>query len=58
MRIYLNKTENRITFIIKTGCYLELLSPEMTKLFGSTKSKKIKNKHDENVPHLEITYYN
>ena len=28
MRIYLNKTENRITFKIKTGYYLELLTPE------------------------------
>ena len=28
MRIYVNKTENRITFKIKTGYYLELLTPE------------------------------
>ena len=27
IRIYLNKTENRITFKIKTGYYLELLTP-------------------------------
>ena len=39
IRIYVNKIENRITFIIKTGYYLELLMPETIKLFGSTKCK-------------------
>ena len=29
--------------------------PEMAKLLGSTKSKTIKDKDGENVPHLEIT---
>ena len=28
LRIYINKIENRITFRIKTGYYLELLMPE------------------------------
>ena len=28
IRIYVNKIENRITFKIKTGYYLELLTPE------------------------------
>ena len=32
IRIYVNKIENRIRFIIKTGCYPELLTPEMMKL--------------------------
>ena len=41
VRIYINKTENRITFKIKTGYYLEFLSPEAMKL--------------KNVPYLEIT---
>ena len=27
IRIYINKIENRITFKIKTGYYLELLTP-------------------------------
>ena len=31
--------ENRITFKIKTGYYLELLTPEMIKLLGSTEIK-------------------
>ena len=55
MKIYVNKTENRITFKIKTGYYLELLTPKMMKLFGSTKSKITKNENGENVPHLKIT---
>ena len=32
MRIYINKIENRITFKIKTGSYLGLLTPETMKL--------------------------
>ena len=45
-----------ITFEIKTGYYLELLTPETKKLLGSTtKSKITKNENGENVPHLEIT---
>ena len=53
--VYLNKIANRITFKIKTGYYLELLTPETIKLLGSTKSKMNKDKNDENVPQLEIT---
>ena len=53
--IYVNKIENRITFKIKTGYYLELLTPETMKLFENTKSKLNKDKNGENVPHLEIT---
>ena len=52
--IYVNKIENRITFKIKTGYYIELLTPETMKLFGSTKSKINKDENGENVPHLEI----
>ena len=50
-----SKIENRITFRIKTGYYLELLTPETMKLLGSTKNKITKDKNGENVPHLEIT---
>ena len=46
---------NRTTLRKKTGYYLELLTPEVIKLFGSTKSKTTKDKNGENVPHLEIT---
>ena len=52
--MYVNKIENRITFKIKTGYYLELLTLETMKLLGSTKSKITKDKNGENVPHLEI----
>ena len=55
IRIYVNKIENRITFKIKTGYYLELLTPETMKLLGSTENKITKDKNGENVPHLEIT---
>ena len=54
IRIYVNKIENRITFKIKSGYYLELLTPETMKLLGSTESKITKNKNGENVPHLEV----
>ena len=53
IRIYLNKIENRITFKIKNGYYIELLTPEKMKLLGSTKSKITKDKNGENVSHLE-----
>ena len=54
IRIYVNKIENRITFKIKSGYYLELLTPETMKLLGSTESKITKDKNGENVPHLEV----
>ena len=52
--IYVNKIENRITFKIKNGYYLELLTPETMKLLGSPESKITKDKNSENVPHLEV----
>ena len=52
--MYVNRIENRITFKIKSGYYLELLTPETMKLLGSTESKITKDKNGENVPHLEI----
>ena len=54
IRMYVNRIENRITFKIKSGYYLELLTPETVKLLGSTESKITKDKSGENVPHLEI----
>ena len=53
--IYINKIENRIMFKVKTGYYLELLTPETMKLIGNTKSKITKDENSENVPQLEIT---
>ena len=54
IKIYVNKIENRITFKIKTGYYLVLLTPETMKLLGSPETKVTKDKNFENVPHLEI----
>ena len=53
--IYINEIENRITFKIKTGNYLELWTPETMKLLRSTKSKITKDENGENVSHSEIT---
>ena len=54
LQIYVNKIENRVTFKIKDGHSLELLTPETMKLLRSTKNKITKDKN-ENVPHLKIT---
>ena len=54
IRMYINRIENRITFKIKNGYYLELLTPETMKLLRTTESKITKDKNGENVPHLEI----
>ena len=37
IRIYISKIQNRITFKIKTGYFLKLLTPEIMKLLESTK---------------------
>ena len=55
VQINLIKIENRITFKIKDGYTLELLTPETMKLLGSTKNKRTKDKNGENIPHLETT---
>ena len=53
--IYVNKIENKVTFKIKNGYSLELLSSETMKLLGSTENEITKDKNGEDVPHLEIT---
>ena len=55
MQIYVNNIENRITFKIKNGYSLELLTPETMELLGSTENKITKDQSSENVPHLETT---
>ena len=55
VKTYVNKIENRITFKIKNGYNLELLTPETMKLLGSTENRITKDKKGEYVPHLEIT---
>ena len=44
-----------VTFKIKNGYILEILTPETMKLLGSTGNKITKDKNGENVPHLKIT---
>ena len=51
--IYVNKTENRITFKIKTRYFFEPLTPKTMKLLGSTKCKITVDENGKNVPHLE-----
>ena len=53
VQIYVNKIENRITFNIKDGYSLELLTPETMKLLGTTEKKITEDKNGEN--HLVIT---
>ena len=36
IQIYINRIQNRVTFNIESGCYLELLMPETMKPLGST----------------------
>ena len=55
IKIYVNKIEIRVTFKIKTGHYLELLTLETMKLLGNTRSKITQNKNSGNMPYLEIT---
>ena len=55
VQIYVNKIKNRITFKIRSGYSLELLTAETMKLLGSIENKITKDKNGENVPHLEIT---
>ena len=49
IQIYINKIEKQNHFQIKTGYYLELLTPERMKLLGSTKGKITQNENGENV---------
>ena len=44
IEIFVSKNENRITFKIKNGYYLELLTSETIKLLGSTESTKLEEK--------------
>ena len=55
VQIYVNKIENRVTFKIKDGYSIELLTPETKKLLGRTENKITRVKNGENVRHIEIT---
>ena len=45
--MYVNKIENRVTFKIKNGYSLELLTSETMKLLGSTENKITKDKNSQ-----------
>ena len=47
IHIYVNKIKNRITFKIKNGYSLEILTKETMKLLGSTKNKITKDKKEK-----------
>ena len=49
INIYINKINNRQAFRIKHKYQLELKTPEITKLFGSTKKLIEKTKNGENL---------
>ena len=53
IRIYVNQIENRITFKMKTGYYLEFFTAETMKLLRSTKIKITINENGGNIPHLQ-----
>ena len=55
IRIYVKKIENRITFKLKTGYYLEISTRETMKLLRSTKIKITKDENCEIVRYLENT---
>ena len=55
LQIYVNKIENRVTFKIKDGYSVELLTPETMKLLGRTENKITKEKNGEDVLHFETT---
>ena len=56
MKIYVSEIEKRITFEIKKGYSLELVTPETMKLLGSTENKITEDKNGENLPKLEIAF--
>ena len=55
IRIYVNKIQNRIIFRIKAGYFLEILTSETMKFFGSSKGKATNDKSSKDVSHWEIT---
>ena len=56
--MYINKVGKINTFKIKTGYYLEILTPATMKVLGNLEALKViqlRKKIGENVPSLEIT---
>ena len=55
LEIYINRIENRITFKLKAGWSLELMTRGTQKLLGSKEGKITTTKNGELVPEMEIT---
>ena len=55
VELYPNRINNRIVFKIKTGCKLQLLTPETMRLLESTKKVVDQDKNGKDVPKLEST---
>ena len=55
VQIYVNKIENRLTFKIKNGYSLELLTSETMKLLGGAENEITKDQNGENVSHVGTT---
>ena len=54
VKINVNKIENRITFKVKNGCSLELLTPETVKSLGRIENKITKDKNCEKYHILKL----
>ena len=54
VHVYIIRINYRLVFKIKDGYKLELQTPKIMKLFGSTKKSIDKTKHREKVPSLEV----
>ena len=52
VKIYVNKIENKITFKINSGYYLELWTPETIKVVEIAKNKINIDKNGKNISHL------
>ena len=54
IRVYINRINNRLFFIIKDEYNVELQTAETIKLFGGTKKLIDKIKNREKVPSIEV----
>ena len=55
LRLHVNNRENRFTFKLKRGYYIELLMPETIAFLGRTKNKLTKDEIGQYIPYSEIT---
>ena len=57
VQIFVNKIGNRVTFQIKNGYNLELLTPETIELLGSTENKITINKIQPSTRFKSIVHF-